>query len=401
MLQATGDAKGYGKIKDKDGNYITNRIEFTPDRPDGEVKLSLGGNASEFQTDEGTFSSETLVVFERLYLKNNKDASDDLLVVAGHEDINDEKQTIYCPRISTKVVAYDLGEESKDGGADHVIGFTAYECSYCKTRFYTEKEAGIHIDSNVKCKNMGAKVNPVTEATIYDRVYYENLIPGRTYSMVGHLIDTKTGRSVLINQRAVQSEEKYFAPGTANGEVDVVFHVTGLDLAGGRYVVYEELFLDGVSIAEHKDFYDENQTFYVPRLVTSAHDVSSGTNIAKNDTKSTVIDEVQMSGLKEGQKYYLSSILMDKETGSQFIDGSGKAVNAAAWRKKGDSVWNYYADGNKCFTIDQTLSAENYRGEIKQKPCMRFSYSVFKITVNYFLKNSYRKFISLSCVQGC
>lgn len=55
------------------------------------------------------------------------------------------------------------------------------------------------------------------------------------YSMVGHLIDTKTGKAVLINQRAVQSEEKYFTPGTANGEVDVVFHVTGLDLAGGRY----------------------------------------------------------------------------------------------------------------------------------------------------------------------
>ena len=167
------------------------------------------------------------------------------------------------------------------------------------------------------------------------------------YSMVGHLIDTKTGKAVLINQRAVQSEEKYFTLGTANGEVDVVFHVTGLDLVGGRYVVYEELFLDGVSIAEHKDFYDENQTFYVPSMVTSAYDINTHTNIAKNDTKSTIIDEVQLSGLKEGQNYYLSSILMDKETGSQFIDGSGKTVSAVAWRKKGDSVWNYYEDGKK------------------------------------------------------
>lgn len=199
----------------------------------------------------------------------------------------------------------------------------------------------------VQYKNMGAKVNSVTEATIYDRVYYENLIPDRTYSMVGHLIDTKTGKAVLINQRAVQSEEKYFTPGTANGEVDVVFHVTGLDLAGGRYVVYEELFLNGVSIAEHKDFYDENQTFYVPSMVTSAYDINTRTNIAKNDTKSTIIDEVQLSGLKEGQNYYLSSILMDKETGSQFIDGRGKTISAVAWRKKGDSVWNYYEDGKK------------------------------------------------------
>lgn len=47
----------------------------------------------------------------------------------------------------------------------------------------------------------------------------------------------------------MQSDEKYFTLGTPNGEVDVVFHVTGIDLAGGRYVVYEELFLDGVSTA--------------------------------------------------------------------------------------------------------------------------------------------------------
>lgn len=98
----------------------------------------------------------------------------------------------------------------------------------------------------------------------------------------------------------MQSEEKYFTPGTPNCEEDVVFHVTGIDLAGGRYVVYEELFPDGVSIAEHKDFYDENQTFYVPKLVTSAYDINTGTNIAKNGTKSTIIDEVQISGLKEG-----------------------------------------------------------------------------------------------------
>jgi len=122
MDKPRDDTKGYGKIKDKDGNYITNTIEFTPDKPNGTVKLSLSGNASEFQTDEGAFSSETLVVFERLYLKDNKDASDEWLIVANHENINDENQTIYCPRISTKVVSYDLGEEAKEGEADYRRG---------------------------------------------------------------------------------------------------------------------------------------------------------------------------------------------------------------------------------------------------------------------------------------
>ena len=295
------------KIKDKDGNYITNRIEFTPDKPNGSVQLHLQGNASEFQTDEGSFSSETLVVFERLYLKDNKDSSDELLIVANHEDINDENQTIYCPTISTKVAAYDLGEVTKDGYADHVLGAVAYECDNCKTRFVGELEAQAHIRDNRICMNNTPSgksgYSSVTEVTIYDMVHYENLIPNRTYSVVGHIIDTKTGESVLINQRQVQSEQKYFTPGSPNGDVQVVFHVTGIDLAGGRYVIYEELFLDGVSIAKHKSFYDDNQTFYVPRMATSVKDDNTKTNIIKSGTISTITDTVEISGLKEGQKY--------------------------------------------------------------------------------------------------
>ncbi len=370
MDKPRDDTKGYSVIKDAKGNPITNKKEFVADKPNGTVKLSLSGDARSFQTDEGEFSSETLVVFERLYLKNNKDASDDRLVVATHEDINDENQTIYCPRISTKVVSYDFGEESKDGDADHVTGFAAYECDYCKTRFTSEHDVQAHIKKTPACLNFKNSYSTVTEATIYDRVYYENLIPNRTYEIVGHIIDTKTGKAVTINNRMVQSEKKYFTPGTSNGEVDVVFHVTGLDLAGGRYVCYEELFYNGTSIAEHKEKFDDNQTFYVPDMVTSAMDYDTKSNISKSDTISTIIDTVEMTGLKENEKYRLSSVLMDATTdaksgakgsnyGSYFIDGTGNAVHAKEWRKKGSTVWHSM---DEYFTIDATLSPEDYRG---------------------------------------
>ena len=370
MDKPRDDTKGYSVIKDAKGNPITNKKEFVADKPNGTVKLSLSGDARSFQTDEGEFSSETLVVFEKLYLKNNKDASDDRLVVATHEDINDENQTIYCPRISTKVVSYDFGEESKDGDADHVTGFAAYECDYCKTRFTSEHDVQAHIKKTPACLNFKNSYSTVTEATIYDRVYYENLIPNRTYEIVGHIIDTKTGKAVTINNRMVQSEKKYFTPGTSNGEVDVVFHVTGLDLAGGRYVCYEELFYNGTSIAEHKDKFDDNQTFYVPDMVTSAMDYDTKSNISKSDTISTIIDTVEMTGLKENEKYRLSSVLMDATTdaksgakgsnyGSYFIDGTGEIVHAKEWRKKGSTVWHSM---DEYFTIDSTLSPEDYRG---------------------------------------
>ena len=45
--------------------------------------------------------------------------------------------------------------------------------------------------------------------------------------------------------------------------------------------------------------------------------------------------------------------------GSYFIDGTGNAVHAKEWRKKGSTVWHSM---DEYFTIDSTLSPEDYRG---------------------------------------
>lgn len=45
--------------------------------------------------------------------------------------------------------------------------------------------------------------------------------------------------------------------------------------------------------------------------------------------------------------------------GSYFIDGTGEIVHAKEWRKKGSTVWHSM---DEYFTIDSTLSPEDYRG---------------------------------------
>ena len=100
MDKPDSDTKTESPIRDANGDKIEGTLEFVPDSPNGTIgPVILQGNADHFMTDEGEFSSETLVVYEELYLKNSRDASDELLAVANHKDINDENQTIYHPAI--------------------------------------------------------------------------------------------------------------------------------------------------------------------------------------------------------------------------------------------------------------------------------------------------------------
>lgn len=366
MDKPDSDTKTESQIKDANGDYITGTLEFVPDSPNGTAgPVILQGNADHFMTDEGEFSSETLVVYEELYLKDSRDASDDLLAVADHKDINDENQTIYHPTIRTKAVAYNLGEEPKDGDRNHVIGFAAYKCDYCGTKFYTSQEAEAHLRQSQICQRKDS-YSIVSDAAIYDTVYYENLMPNKTYEIVGHLIDVRTGKAVKVNQKQVQSDKKSFTPGSPNGETQVVFHVNNLELAGGRYVVYEELFLDGISIASHKEKWDRDQTFYVPDVHTSAKDTATNSHMANVDTDAEIIDTVELTGLEDNQEYYLRSALVETTMGSgnygnAFADASGKTVQPTGWRKKGESVWHAM---DEKFSIQNASSTENYSGTL-------------------------------------
>jgi hypothetical protein len=72
MDKLRDDQKTGTEIKDANGHKITGSVTFTPKRPNGTETVTFQGNVKEFQTDEGDFSSEILVVFEDLYLLNRK-----------------------------------------------------------------------------------------------------------------------------------------------------------------------------------------------------------------------------------------------------------------------------------------------------------------------------------------
>ena len=106
----------------------------------------------------------------------------------------------------------------------------------------------------------GLKEIPVgTRSVIVDTVTYYNLIPGKTYTMKGTIMDHETGRAIMVGGKKV-TQEKNFTPAEPNGTVTLKFTFDAGDFAGKKLVVYERLYLNGELIAKHTDIGDENQT---------------------------------------------------------------------------------------------------------------------------------------------
>ncbi|MBC1371335.1 VaFE repeat-containing surface-anchored protein [Listeria booriae] len=244
-----------------DGQTVTATKSFSPANTDGTEEI-------EFTLDASQLKGKDIVVFETLKLNG--------AVVAVHQDINDAKQTI-------KVV-------------DPAIGTTL-----------RDDETATQTPS------------PEEEVTLVDVVKYENLIPGREYTVKGILMDKATEAPLVIDGEQVEAETT-FTPETANGEVEVTFTFNAKGLAGQEVVAFERLYQNGKEVAVHTDINDANQTvkFKTPEIGTTATD-QNGEKELNADNEVTVIDVVDYKDLIAGKEYTLQGILMDKATNAPVL----------------------------------------------------------------------------------
>lgn len=161
--------------------------------------------------------------------------------------------------------------------------------------------------------------------TVTDRVFYENLVPGTEYTLVGNVQYAITDAAGVIiesgaliqNGNAVTSSLT-FVPESQSGFVDITFTVDASDIAGREYdriVVFEELFVGpGVRIAVHADINDADQTIYIPALSSSAHGTDGVRSIAPVEG-AVVVDTVYYTGLIPGREYRMETDLMNCTTG--------------------------------------------------------------------------------------
>ena len=265
-----------GKVTEEilkvDGKPVTAETTFTPESAEGTVDV--------------TFTFDSLSLKDKTHLVAFESLEHDGHELASHADIEDEGQTVTVrnPRIST----------------------TALD--------------GIDKDKNVVTDD---------ETVIIDTVAYENLVPGREYTIKGsvQVKGEKDGEAVAkpleVDGKPVTAETT-FTPEKSDGTANVTFRFNSRDIEPGtELVMFESLERGGNQLAVHEDIGDVNQTVTVtaPAISTSARDGIDGDKDVVVDDVTTVIDTVEYKNLVPGKEYTLNGKLHSKSTGKPLMVG--------------------------------------------------------------------------------
>ena len=256
-------------LTDADGNELVSTAKFTAASADGSVDVK-------FTFDGTAMAGRSVVFFENVYYTDK--------LIAVHADIDDEAQTVHIPLIFTSVKDKDTDSHMSLAGSD---------------------------------------------VTLTDTVAYRNLVPGKTYTVSGTLMDQRTGKAVTVNGKAVTSSAD-FTPDTADGETTVDFHFNTKGLDDTTVVVFEKMFYGKAEIAAHEDINDKGQTIYIPSVKTTAIDDKTATKLTLAEKDIHITDTVAYRNLVPGEKYTVTGTAIDKTTGETLKDDAGKDVTAKA-----------------------------------------------------------------------
>ena len=256
-------------LTDADGNELVSTAKFTAASADGSVDVK-------FTFDGTAMAGRSVVFFENVYYTDK--------LIAVHADIDDEAQTVHIPLIFTSVKDKDTDSHMSLAGSD---------------------------------------------VTLTDTVAYRNLVPGKTYTVSGTLMDQRTGKAVTVNGKGVTSSAD-FTPDTADGETKVDFHFNTNGLDDTTVVVFEKMFYGKAEIAAHEDINDKGQTIYIPSVKTTAIDKKTATKLTLAEKDIHIVDKVAYRNLVPGEKYTVTGTAIDKTTGEPLKDDAGKDVTAKA-----------------------------------------------------------------------
>ena len=301
------DGETTGEPLEVDGKPVTGYVIFTPESANGTVDVTYTFDSLALKDDT------QLVVYEALFgydkpmsadaiskmVPFNEDGTSKIVaepeypLLAEHADINDLGQTVTIrnPHITT----------------------TALD--------------GVDMNKNVVADD---------ESVIIDTVSYENLVPGKEYTLKGSVQVKKTGEDGKVSAEPLEVDgkpvkaETTFTPEKSEGTANVTFQFSSRDLnPGTELVVFESLERDGNVLVTHDSIEDVNQTvtIIVPSIATTALD---GTDADKNvvtDDESVIVDTVEYKNLVPGKEYVAKGQLYLKDTGKQ-LEVDGKPVKA-------------------------------------------------------------------------
>lgn len=278
---------------------------FIPEGESGEIEVT-------FEMSKADAYGRVLVAFETLMDENGN-------IVASHEDIDDEAQTVSYPKIGTAA---------------------------------RDAETGSRAGSN-------------SGISVVDTVEYEGLLEGHAYIVSGTLMDKNTSEAVISEAgEKIVGETEFVAGENGQGEVEVAFEAAASKefLEGKTFVAFERIeeaaaedepsnaIDDGsdgnaqpddgneqpdgekdetpnhVAIAMHEDIDDESQTIRYPKIRTHAEN-SDGNKLVPFERSVSIIDTVIYENLVPGVEYTLDGVMMNKMEERELIASGYKDVH--------------------------------------------------------------------------
>lgn len=273
---AEGNRSDAGEVTDADGNPVTASATFTAEEAEGYAEV-------EFTFDASGLAGRHVVAFEEM--------RDERGLFAVHADISDADQTVEVePSIGTTLSDGEGGKEFAPGGA-----------------------------------------------TLFDTVRYEGLVPGLAYTMTGTIhvaaADGAGNREDAGVAHAPDGSELRaevpFVPEEPSGEVQVAFDADLSELAGRTLVAFEELRLDGETVATHEDISDEGQSIKVKPSIGTELAAADGKKAVAGGPATELVDTVAYTGLIPGTEYILKGTLHVADVSKGGYEDAGPAEDAS------------------------------------------------------------------------
>jgi len=175
------------------------------------------------------------------------------------------------------------------------------------------------------------------KVSLTDYVEFNHLLPGKSYTMTGTLMDKATGEPLKDAEgNEITASQQFLADpddpnlenvivedGSFSGMVKVTFEIdTTILVKKTTHIVAFETCTDdetGVAVIIHADLEDDDQTVRVPTAITKA-EYPDGAKTAVRVPDLVLIDTVTYTGLEPGQRYRIVATLMVKETGEPLMN---------------------------------------------------------------------------------
>ena len=223
-----------------------------------------------------------------------------------------------------EVVAFAEGEQTEKTTDGKVYSFSHKDINdKNETVRFTKPELQTQAVNKETDSN---RIQPTNKETIVDTIKYKDLIPGKTYTVKGKLMDKQTGKPVMNNGKEV-TFTKIFTPESSSGSIKSEVQFDAHEYSNHDLVAFEDLYYNDHQLAIHEDINDKDQTVHVthPEVHTKAANKETGENELQPTDGETLVDTIMYKDLIAGKTYTVKGIVIDKQTGKAVMN-NGKKV---------------------------------------------------------------------------